>query len=208
MEDDRIAFLVGQGFEDSELRVPYDRLLAGGYRIDVIGPRAGETLNGYKGKEKVKADRGIDQVHADDYAALVIPGGQSPDHLRADPRFVEFVKAFDATKRPLAAVCHGPQLLITAGLVPGRNLTAWKTVQEDLRQMGARVHDEPVVRDGNWITSRQPQDLEAFSEAIIDALGGAPRHLSEEAEESRGPRRQDPGERPTISASGRRHDEE
>jgi protease I len=102
---------------------------------------------------------------------LVIPGGQSPDHLRADPRFVQFVKRFDATGRPLAAVCHGPQLLITAGLVRGRTLTAWKTIQEDLRQIGATVKDEPVVTDGNWITSRQPSDLEAFSQAILAALG-------------------------------------
>jgi protease I len=171
MAQQKIAFVVGQGFEDSELRVPYDRLKAAGHKVEVIGPRAGEELAGYKGKERVKADRGIDEVRPSEYAALVIPGGQSPDHLRADPRFVDFVRSFDATGRPLAAVCHGPQLLITAGLVRGRTLTAWKTIQEDLRQIGARVKDEPVVIDRNWITSRQPDDLEPFSQALIKAVG-------------------------------------
>jgi protease I len=80
------------------------------------------------------------------------------------------VKEFDATKKPLAAVCHGPQLLITAGLVKGRTLTAWSTIQEDLRQIGARVKDEPVVKDGSWITSRKPEDLSQFSDALISAL--------------------------------------
>ena len=80
------------------------------------------------------------------------------------------MKEFDASKKPLAAVCHGPQLLITAGLVKGRTLTAWKTIQEDLRQIGANVKDEPVVRDGNWITSRKPDDLQQFSDAVVQAL--------------------------------------
>jgi protease I len=80
------------------------------------------------------------------------------------------VKEFDASKKPLAAVCHGPQLLITAGLVKGRTLTAWKTIQEDLRQIGANVKDEPVVRDGTWITSRQPDDLQQCSDAVVQAL--------------------------------------
>jgi protease I len=205
MQDDRIALVLGQGFEDSEFRVPYDRLRAAGYTVDVIGAKAGETLTGYRGKEKVKTDRGIDGVRADDFAALVIPGGQSPDHLRADRRFVDFVKAFDATKRPLAAVCHGPQLLITAGLVRGRTMTAWKTIQDDLRQIGARVIDEPVVEDGNWITSRQPQDLEAFSQAILSALAGTPRQRGDEPEEEEEPTRRikGPAEPPSMSAGSR-----
>lgn len=167
----KVACVLGQGFEDSELRVPYDRMRNAGLEVEIIGTRAGEEIKGYRGREVVKADRGIDEVRPEDYAALFIPGGYSPDHLRADPRFVEFVRKFDATGRPVAAVCHGPQLLITAGLVKGRTLTAWKTVQEDLRQIGANVKDEPVVIDGNWITSRQPDDLEAFSDAILRALG-------------------------------------
>src|SRR5207248_5600426 len=142
----KIACVLGQGFEDSEFRVPYDRLKAEGYGVDVIGTKAGEELKGYKGKEKTRADKGIDQVKPQDYDALLIPGGQSPDHLRADERFVEFVRAFEDGGKLIAAVCHGPQLLMAAHLVKGRTLTAWKTIQDDLAQMGAVVKDEPVVR--------------------------------------------------------------
>jgi protease I len=169
----RIACLLGQGFEDSEFRVPYDRLRNEGYQVDVIGAKAGEELKGYKGKEKVKAEKAIDQADADDYDALLIPGGQSPDHLRVDERFVDFVKAFESSGKLIAAVCHGPQLLAAAHLVKGRTLTAWSTVQDDLQQMGANVRDEEVVRDRNWVTSRKPDDLEAFSSAIIESLEGS-----------------------------------
>ncbi len=168
----RIACLLGEDFEDSEFRVPYDRFKAEGFEIDVIGERAGQTLSGKKGKEKVKATKGIEEVRPEDYQALFIPGGYSPDHLRHDARFVEFVRRFDATRKPVAAVCHGPQLLMTAHLVEGRTLTAWDTVQDDLKLAGANVKDEPVVKDRNWITSRKPDDLEQFSSAVVDALHG------------------------------------
>jgi len=161
---------LGEGFEDSEFKVPYDRLKAEGFEVDVIGRETGEELRGKRGKVTTKATRSIADARPLNYDALVLPGGYSPDKLRADERFVRFVKDFDATKKPLAAVCHGPQLLITAGLVKGRTLTAWSTIQEDLRQIGARVKDEPVVKDGNWITSRKPDDLQQFSDALIRAL--------------------------------------
>jgi len=166
----KVAVLLGEGFEDSEFKVPYDRLKAEGFEVDVIGRETGEELRGKRGKVTTRATRSIADARPPDYDALVLPGGYSPDKLRADERFVRFVKDFDATKKPLAAVCHGPQLLITAGLVKGRTLTAWSTIQEDLRQIGARVKDEPVVKDGNWITSRKPDDLQQFSDALIQAL--------------------------------------
>jgi deglycase len=166
----RVAILLGQAFEDSEFEVPYDRLKSEGLEVDIIGREAGEELVGSKGRVRTRTTRSISEARPQDYDALVIPGGYSPDKLRADERFVTFVKEFDATKKPLAAVCHGPQLLITAGLVKGRTLTAWKTIQEDLRQIGAKVKDEPVVRDGNWITSRKPDDLPQFTDALIQAL--------------------------------------
>jgi protease I len=166
----KIACVLGQGFEDSEFRVPYDRLKDEGYQVDIIGLKAGEELKGYKGKEKVKADKAIDQVKPDDYDALLIPGGQSPDHLRVDKRMVEFVKAFDDDKKLIAAVCHGPQLLMAAHLVKGRTMTAWQTIQDDLQQMGVTVKDEPVVIDRNWITSRKPDDLQQFSDAFVEHL--------------------------------------
>ena len=170
----KIACVLGQGFEDSEFRAPYDRLKQEGYQVDVIGLKAGEELKGYKGKETVKADKAIGDVRADDYDALLIPGGQSPDHLRIDKRMVDFVRQFEQAGKLIAAVCHGPQLLMAAHLVKGRTLTAWATVQDDLAQMGATVKDEAVVRDRNWITSRKPEDLKEFSEAIVERLEAEP----------------------------------
>ena len=166
----KIACVLGQGFEDSEFRVPYDRLKKEGYQVDIIGVKAGEELKGYKGKEKVKAEKSIEEVKADDYDALLIPGGQSPDHLRVNKRMVDFVAAFDRAGKLIAAVCHGPQLLIAAHLVKGRTLTAWQTIQDDLQQIGATVKDQPVVKDRNWITSRKPDDLQQFSDALIEEL--------------------------------------
>jgi protease I len=166
-----IACILDSDFEDSELRVPYDRLTGAGFRVEIIGKRAGLELVGKKGKERVRADRGIDDARVDDYDALFIPGGFSPDKLRADQRFVEFVKEFDRAGKLIAAVCHGPQLLLSAERVHGRTLTAWKTVQIDLHLAGANVVDREVVVDGNLITSRKPEDLEAFSSAVLDALG-------------------------------------
>jgi protease I len=171
MAEPTVVCLLGQGFEDSEFRVPYDQLRGAGVKVDIVGAKAGEELKGYHGKETVRTDRGIDDVRPDQYRALFIPGGYSPDHLRADDRFVAFVKAFEATGHSIAAVCHGPQLLMSAELVRGRTLTAWKTIQGDLRQMGATVKDAPVVIDRNWITSRQPSDLDMFSQALLRALG-------------------------------------
>ena len=166
----KIACVVAEGFEDSEFEIPRRRLEEVGYQVEVIGAEAGQTLKGYKGKVVARTDRSIDDVRAEDYEGLLIPGGHSQDVLRADQRFVTFVQRFDETKRPLAAVCHGPQLLMAAGLVKGRTLTAWPTIQRDLWQMGAQVRDEEVVVDDNWITSRKPDDLEAFSVRMIEAL--------------------------------------
>jgi protease I len=166
----RVACVLSDGFEDSEFRVPFDRMRAQGYDVDIIGKKAGEEIAGKQGKEKVKAGKGIEDVKSGDYDALFIPGGYSPDHLRIDPRFVEFAKDFDREHKVVAAVCHGPQLLMTAGLVKGRTLTAWPTVQRDLEMVGAKVRDEPVVVDDNWITSRKPDDLDRFSDAILQHL--------------------------------------
>lgn len=170
MEKGTIACLLGADFEDSEFRVPYDRLTEAGFKVEIISTEAGKQLEGKAGNEVVRAEKSIQDAKPEDYQALLIPGGYSPDHLRHDPRVVDFVKAFDALRRPLAAVCHGPQLLMSAGLVKGRTLTAWSTVQGDLKLAGANVKDEPVVIDEMWITSRKPADLEAFSQALLRAL--------------------------------------
>lgn len=178
----KVACIVGDGFEDSEFRKPYDAMKKDGFELTVIGRKAGESLEGKQGKEKIKADKGIDEVEAKDFDVLFIPGGYSPDHLRIDDRFVEFVKAFDQDNKWIASICHGPQLLMTARLVKGRTLTAWDTVQDDLELAGANVIDEPVVIDKNWISSRKPDDLEKFSKAILERVRERP---SEEAREKR-----------------------
>ena len=180
-EKGKIACLLADGFVDSEFQIPCDWLTAAGYTVEIIGAKAGETLKGYKGRETALVDLAIDEADVESYEGLLIPGGHSPDALRVDDRFVEFVRAFDATGRPLAAVCHGPQLLLTAELQRGRTLTAWPTVQGDLRQAGANVVDRDVVVDDNWITSRKPEDLEAFTSKFVEELGeleerGAWRH--------------------------------
>ena len=171
----RIACVLAEGFEDSEFKKPYDAFRDAGHEVIVIGGKKGEKLEGKNGKEKVKSDLGIDDVHAEDYHALFIPGGHSPDMLRADPRFVELTKNF--ADKPILAICHGPQLLLTAGLVDGRRMTAWKTVQADLRCAGAEVVDEAAVVDGNIVTSRQPDDIPTFIERSLQVLrAGADLH--------------------------------
>jgi len=167
----KIACLLADGFEDSEFQIPCDWLSAAGYTVEVIGARAGDALKGEKGRETVVVDLSIDEADVDAYEGMLIPGGHSPDILRADDRFVEFVRAFDATGRPVAAVCHGPQILLTAELQAGRTLTAWPTIQGDLRQAGAHVVDRAVVVDDNWITSRKPADLQAFTAKFVEELG-------------------------------------
>ncbi len=165
----RVGFLLASDFEDAELRVPHDRLRAAGYRVEVIGAAKGATLHGRRGA-KTAVDRFIGNARPGEFDAIVIPGGGSPDALRADPRFVDFVRSFDALRRPLAAVGHGPQLLLSAGLVRGRTLTAWPTVQRDLRFAGADTKDEPLVVFDHWITSRRPEDLPHFTDALFQAL--------------------------------------
>jgi protease I len=166
----KIACIVGEGFEDSELKIPVEKLRDAGHEVTMIGAAKGDVVKGKKGQEKVTIELGIDDAAAADFDALLIPGGYSPDHLRADDRFVDFVASFDDEDKLIAAVCHGPQLLLTADLVEGRRMTAWQTVQIDLEYAGADVVDEPVVVDENWITSRKPDDLEEFSTAILEAL--------------------------------------
>jgi protease I len=175
----KIACLLAADFEDSEFRIPFDRLKAEGFQIDIIGITAGEALKGKKGKETVKAEKSIDEVKASDYQGMLIPGGGSPDRLRIDERVLHFVRSFDLLKRPLAAVCHGPQLLLSARLVAGRKLTAWPTVRVDLELAGAKTVDDAVVIDQNWITSRKPDDLDKFSDALVSALKANERKTAE-----------------------------
>jgi protease I len=167
----RVACVLADEFEDSELEVPRDELRRAGHEVEIVGLQAGAELTGKRGRVKERVDRSFDEVRPGDYDALFIPGGHSPDHLRAHPRAVRFVGEMDALGKPILAICHGPQLLISAHRVEGRTLTAWKTVQEDLRLIpGVEVHDEAVVCDRNWVTSRQPSDIPAFVQAGLQLL--------------------------------------
>jgi deglycase len=170
----RVACVLAQGFEDSEFQLPCDALVRAGFEVDVIAAEDGKPLEGKAGKVRVKPNQHINKMPpVESYDALLIPGGHSPDFLRADPRFVKLVKAFETLQRPIFAICHGPQLLLTAGLVhEGRTLTAWRTVQGDLRYTGATVKDEPLVVDGTWVTSREPGDLPQFCRAMVQILEG------------------------------------
>jgi protease I len=171
----RIACLLAEGFEDSEFRVPFDRFLEAGHEVAIIGNKAGAKLEGKKGTESVTTHASIDEARPDAFGALFIPGGHSPDQLRGDERFVQFTRAF--ANKPILAICHGPQLLITADMVRGRRMTAWKTVQVDLRNAGANVVDAEVVVDKNLVTSRKPDDLEAFvRESMKLLVNGAVAH--------------------------------
>jgi protease I len=162
----RIAFIIDNDFEDSEFRVPYDRIKAAGHRVEVIGPRA-EPLMGKKKKETVTPDVTIDDADAADYDALVIPGGYSPDKLRTNPKMVAFTRETFLAGKPVAAVCHAGSLLVEADIAEGKMVTSWPSVRTDLINAGARWVDREVVEDENLITSRKPDDLPAFTQAIL-----------------------------------------
>lgn len=166
----RVAFVVGEDFEDSELRVPLDCLQEAGHKAVLVGAKAGQELHGKKGKETVRTEQAAVQLDAADFDAVVIPGGYSPDHLRTDAGVVSFVRDASRADKPIAAVCHGPSLLIEADLVQGRTLTSWPSIRKDLINAGATWVDERVVEDGGLITSRNPNDLDAFSKALLKRL--------------------------------------
>ncbi|GGA41898.1 type 1 glutamine amidotransferase domain-containing protein [Paenibacillus physcomitrellae] len=166
----KVAFLLASQFEDSEMQVPYDEVKQAGHEVDIIGLKAGETLKGKQGKAEYTTDKAITDVKADDYDAVVIPGGSSPENLRLDPNVLEFVKAFDASKKPVAAICHGPQILASAGLLRGRTITSYPPLQDDMVNAGANFVDEEVVVDSNFISSRTPKDEPAFVRELLKVL--------------------------------------
>lgn len=166
----RIACVATHDFEDVELTEPLEALRGAGHEVTIIGRSGGEEIRGKKGKAKVRCDLGIDEADPEQFDALFIPGGHSPDQLRGDQRFVDFTRVFGRRHKPIFAICHGAQLLLTANLLDGRTVTAWKTVQDDLRRAGIDVKDEEVVVDRELVTSRQPSDIPAFIRAMLGAL--------------------------------------
>lgn len=166
----RIAFVVGEDFEDSEFKKPYDELRSAGHEVEVLGVKAGETMKGKKGKEEIKIEASTADKDPAQYDAIVIPGGYSPDHLRMDKNVVSFVQRAVQADKIIAAICHGPQLLIEADAVEDKKLTSWPSVRTDLLNAGARWLDKEVIVDGKLITSRKPEDIPAFVAAIREQL--------------------------------------
>jgi protease I len=172
----KIAILATDGFEQVELTEPRKALDQAGATTVVISPKAGE-IKGWKLKEwgdPVKVDKTLDDASPSDYDALVLPGGViNPDHLRMEPKAVNFVRQFVATGKTVAAICHGPWTLVEADVVRGKKVTSWPSVKTDLKNAGAQWVDQEVVTDGQFIFSRKPDDIPAFSKAIIEAVSGA-----------------------------------
>ncbi len=167
-----VAILAEQDFEDSELIEPLKAMKEAGAQVFVVGSGSQPSYRGKRGKATIKVDIDADKVRAEDFDAIIIPGGYAPDKMRLHQPMIDLVKRAHNLGKVIAAICHGPQLLISADIVRGRRVTSWPSVAIDLKNAGANWVDEPIVRDGNLITSRKPSDLLVFNRAIIQALGG------------------------------------
>ena len=164
------ALLVSaDNFEDSELLVPYYRLKEADVELTVASMSRG-IIKGKHGYE-VAVDKAFDEIDPGDYAILILPGGAAPARVRKEPKALEIARIFMACGKPVAAICHGPQILISAGLLQGRRATCYRSVADELRKGGALYEDREVVVDGNLVTSRQPADLPAFMREIMKQLG-------------------------------------
>ncbi len=172
----RVAILATDGFEQSELLEPKRLLESWGAQVQVVAPGDGSQIRGWKDKdwgESVDIDQPLAAAQPGDFDALVLPGGViNPDKLRTDAQAVEFIKAFGAAGKPVAAICHGPWLLVESGLAKGRRVTSWPSLKTDLGNAGAEWTDAEVVVDGALITSRKPGDIPAFADAVGKALAG------------------------------------
>ena len=169
----KILILATHGFEQSELDVPHAALQKAGATVEVASPESGE-IKGWEGKDwgrPVKVDRALGEVRADNYDAIVLPGGQmNPDTLRGNDEALALIKAFFDQGKVVAAVCHGPWLLIDTGIAKGRKVTSYKTIRQDLVNAGAHWQDSEVVTDKGVVTSRKPDDLPAFVAKIIEEV--------------------------------------
>ena len=176
VSDSRILIVATDGFEEWELFGPRQILQQRGADVQLASLKLDPiqaTIHDDPGKT-IRPDLTVDEAIADDFDALIIPGGvRNPDQLRMHPRVIELIRAFDRQGKPIAAICHGPWLLVEADLLRGRTATSWPSIRTDLRNAGANVVDEPAVTDGNIVTSRKPDDVEAFTNALIDLVENA-----------------------------------
>ena len=166
----KVAFILDEMYEDSEFRVPFDRVKEAGHEPIVVGIEAGKQLKGKSGGDSVTTERAIGDVSADEFAALVIPGGYSPDKIRTNAEMVQLTKSINDSKKPIAAICHAGWMLAEADIVKGKTVASWPSIKTDLVNAGAEWVDQEVVEDGNLITSRKPDDLEAFTKALLSQI--------------------------------------
>ncbi len=170
----KVAILATDGFEQVELTQPKQALEQAGAQVHIVSPKSGQ-IKGWDETDwgdKFDVDVTLDSASASDYDALVLPGGQiNPDKLRVEEKAVQFVRQFFDANKPVAAICHGPWTLIEADVVKGRKMTSYKSIQTDLKNAGANWVDQEVVVDGNLITSRNPDDLPAFSRQTVEMIG-------------------------------------
>jgi len=164
----KALIISADNFEDTELLVPYYRLKEEGIEVDIASVKKG-TIKGKHGYE-VQADKALKEVNPDDYSILILPGGKAPETVRKDKNAVAIAKHFFQKNKPVSAICHGPQTLITAGLMQGKHATSYKSVAQEMKDSGALYEDKDVVVDGNLITSRQPSDLPAFMREIMKVI--------------------------------------
>ncbi|HEX2956248.1 MAG TPA: type 1 glutamine amidotransferase domain-containing protein [Chitinispirillaceae bacterium] len=167
---ERIAVLIGEDFEDSEYSEPAKAFKNAGHQLEHIGLEKGKTVKGKRSATPVGIERSVADVSVNDYDALFIPGGYSPDHLRVDSNAVRFAGDFVKSGKPVFVICHGPQLLITARVLSGRRVAGWKSIAQDVINAGAEFVDQEVVEDGNIISSRSPADIPAFVNVALQRL--------------------------------------
>jgi protease I len=164
----RVLIISADNFEDSELLVPYYRFLEEGLQVDVASMRKGKITG--KHRYDVEANKSLDEIDPDDYGLLLLPGGKAPEAVRKQPAALRIAKSFFTANKPVAAICHGPQTLITAGLLKGRQATCYKSVAPEMKEAGALYADKEVVVDGNLVTSRQPSDLPVFMREVMKMI--------------------------------------
>ncbi len=167
----RVAVLATDGVEQVELTKPWKALLKAGAEVYLISSKKGtiQAVNSLAQGDTIPVDATLDEVHPTSFAALLIPGGlASPDRLRQNDKALDFVRSFARRNKPIAAICHGPWVLVSAGCLSGRTLTSWPGIQDDVRNAGALWQDEPVVVDDNLVTSRGPKDLKKFNKRMVE----------------------------------------
>ncbi len=169
LEGKHIAFLLGEGFQDAEALVPLGYLVNRGAKVTVVGTAPG-PVTAYNSAMQVYVDKAVGDVSADDFDGLVIPGGKAPADLREHKAVVAFARKMAKADKPIAAICHGPQVLVTAGVLDGKEATCYSGIADELREAGAEYADTSMVRDENIITSRLPKDLPDFCAAFEKAL--------------------------------------